>query len=88
MTPKKRKRKPTRRVRSRPTSQRSEQRSWLGAHHLAVGLLVLLLVLVVGAILLITGYDGDSSQAAEAELDKSKGAADAPVVVVEYGDFQ
>ena len=65
-------------------------RSWLQTYGLAIGLVALLAVIGLGAIL--RGRAGNSAQptdpTAEVNLDKSIGPADAPVVVVEYGDFQ
>ncbi|HIQ06719.1 MAG TPA: hypothetical protein EYH31_13750 [Anaerolineae bacterium] len=63
--------------------------SWLETHHLAIGVVALLLVVIVGGILLTLEREGSSSpQAVETDFDKSVGRDDAPVVVVEYGDFQ
>jgi hypothetical protein len=53
----------------------------------AFGAMALLLV-AVGIAGLGVGRSNRSTSIPEANLDKSKGASDAPVVVVEYGDFQ
>jgi hypothetical protein len=54
----------------------------------AVGLTALLVVAGAGVILLGSGRVGGSDGIPEVGPDKSMGAADAPVTVVEYGDFQ
>jgi len=77
-----------RRAGSHLRSRRAGRRSWLKARNVAIGIAALLLVVGVGAILLGQGRDGDSDQTMEVDLDKGKGVADAPVTVMEYGDFQ
>ena len=83
----KKRQKRVRRTGPRQRSQRAGRRSWLNARNVALGMAALLLV-VVGAIFLGSGRDDGSTSTPEASLDKSKGANGAPVVVVEYGDFQ
>ena len=89
---KKRKRKRARRAKSLPQHRRAGRRvgrrSPLKARHVAVGLVALLLVVGGGALLLGAGRSSHSGSTPEVSLDKSKGPVDAPVVVVEYGDFQ
>jgi hypothetical protein len=56
-----------------------------------MGVVVLVAIAVAGIALLDQGRRRSpqaSTSPAEVSLDKSEGTADAPVVVVEYGDFQ
>lgn len=60
---------------------------WFKIHRLGLGLVVAVLILGLGAVFLVEGRRS-SSLPAPVGLDKTKGEANAPVTVVEYGDFQ
>jgi protein-disulfide isomerase len=79
----------SRRVKSHSQEQSQAGRSGLKTYVLIIGVVALAIVIVSGFAIL---KPGDSSpapvQPAAVSLDKSLGAADAPVVVVEYADFQ
>lgn len=60
---------------------------WYKRHRLGLGLVVIVLILGLGAMFLVEGRRS-SPLTAPVGLDKSKGDANAPVTVVEYGDFQ
>ena len=58
---------------------------------LIIGAVILALAAVSAIVIFDQGGRGAShsrAQMGDVSLDKSKGADDAPVVVVEYGDFQ
>ncbi len=74
--------------RRRGGTRRREARAWWRSRDAAIGLMALLLIGGLGLLLWSGLRDQGSHGTAYASLDKSKGAADAPVVVVEYGDFQ
>ena len=84
------------RVRSRKAAARPQEAQRSGFDMKRYGLLVgvIVLVLAVVSVLVIFDQGGRRSSQAnpqlseEISLDKSKGSPDAPVVVVEYGDFQ
>ncbi|HEX9925149.1 MAG TPA: hypothetical protein VGD99_21010 [Anaerolineae bacterium] len=77
----------------KPRSQAGQTGGWFGLNKygLIMGVVVLAVIVVAGTALLDRA-SRRSSQAsnplADVSLDKSEGAADAPVVVVAYGDFQ
>lgn len=60
---------------------------WYKRHRLGLGLVMAALILGLGAVFLVEGRRS-SSLSAPVGLDKTKGEANAPVTVVEYGDFQ
>jgi hypothetical protein len=72
----------------RRTSQRKRRDSGLRRYGLIIGVVVVALAVVGMLVVLDQARSGPSTQPGQVSLDKSKGAADAPVVVVEYGDFQ
>ncbi len=88
MAARKKRRKRARRLQSRARPRPTRGRTWLRGHGWLIGLIALLLVGGIGAVFLIQRGTEDTPPSEEVSLDKSKGAADAPVVVVEYGDFQ
>jgi protein-disulfide isomerase len=69
----------------RKIPSKQNQRAKSNTRVVALGLAGLLVVLAVGALL---AWPKSDRKSAPANLDKSKGAANAPVTVVEYGDFQ
>ena len=75
-------------TRSRSRSQRKQKRSGLPTYVLIVGVVVVAVAVVGALVLLDRGSGGAEIQPPEESLDKSLGAEDAPVVVVEYADFQ
>jgi hypothetical protein len=74
-------RRPIRRKRSR------QQHSRKGLGWQAYALMVGAVIIVLGGIIFLNQREAPPITAA-VSLDKSKGAEDAPVVVMEYGDFQ
>ena len=80
----------SRRVKSRSQEQHQTGRSGLKTYVLIIGVVALAIVIVSGFAVLKPGGSNSPApvQPAAVSLDKSKGAADAPVVVVEYADFQ
>lgn len=74
-------------LKSYRVDQRSQQRTHVRRRALVLGAAGVLLVVIFGAFVLRPNAQGGLSPST-ASLDKSKGAADAPVVVMEYGDFQ
>jgi protein-disulfide isomerase len=74
------------RSKRRSKSRRQQKRSGLQKYGLIVGAVVVAVVAVAAIALL--GPGDDSSQPGDVSLDKSLGAEDASVVVVEYADFQ
>lgn len=73
--------------RVRPQDKRKRALDWLQKHSVGIVLVGLLLVMAGGAAWKILGR-GSSSLSAPVDLDKSKGEANAPVMVMEFGDFQ
>jgi Tfp pilus assembly protein PilN len=82
MTPKKK----NRQSRARRSSQKRSNRQLYGLLGGVVGLAVIIVVAIV--LLNRPATTPADAGAANVSMDKSKGAADAPVVVTEYGDFQ
>lgn len=87
----KRKKTKVRKVKSR--SQAGQTGGWFGLNRygLIMGVVVLVAIVVAALALLDQGSRRSSlasNPLADVSLDKSEGAADAPVVVVAYGDFQ
>ncbi len=75
--------------RSSRSRQRSRRRSGFSRYGLLIGVAALALVVVAGLVLLDRGSGGsDAAPEDETILDKSLGAPDAPVQVIEYADFQ
>lgn len=74
------------RRRKKPAS--SPRTNWLSRNRVAAGASALLLVVVIVAFALVSNQSTPAPQTAQTNLDKSKGAANAPVTVIEYGDFQ
>jgi len=74
-------------LKSYRVDQRSQQRTHVRRRALVLGFAGVLLTVILGAFALRPNAQGGLSPST-ASLDKSKGAADAPVVVMEYGDFQ
>ena len=66
---------------------KQNQRAGLRPRVVVLGLTSILIFLAVGAFAVWPKSD-KTTQTAPANLDKSKGAANAPVTVLEYGDFQ
>ena len=75
-------------TRSRSRSQRRKKSSGLPTYVLIIGVVVVALAVVAVLVLLDRGSGGAETEPPEESLDKSLGAEDAPVVVVEYADFQ
>ena len=69
-----------------PTKQ--NQRAGSRPRVVALGLASILIFLAIGAFVAWPKSDSKPTPTAPANLDKSKGAANAPVTVLEYGDFQ
>ena len=69
----------------RKIPSKQNQRAGSSTRVVALGLASILIFLVVGAFI---AWPKSENKTASAILDKSKGAANAPVTVVEYGDFQ
>jgi protein-disulfide isomerase len=72
----------------RAPSQRKRRNSDLKTYGLIVGAIVLAVVAIVILVLLDQGGSRSQAQAEASASAKSVGAQDAPVVVVEYADFQ
>ena len=72
--------------RSAPRSP--EQRIGLKQYSLIIGIVALAVIVVAAFAILGQGGSSTPSQPAEVSTDKSIGSPDAPVVVVEYADFQ
>jgi predicted metalloprotease len=62
--------------------------SGLKMYGLIIGVIVLAVAVVSAMVILDQGSGRSQTQLGDVSLDKSEGAKDAPVVVVEYGDFQ
>lgn len=73
-----------RRSRRRP----AQKRSGLSTYALIAGVVIVALVAVTAIVVLDQSAGSSQAQADTAALEKSYGAEDAPVVVVEYADFQ
>lgn len=72
----------------RKIPSKQNQRAGSSTRVVALGLASILIFLAIGAFVALPKSDSKSTPTAPANLDKSKGAANAPVTVVEYGDFQ
>jgi protein-disulfide isomerase len=68
--------------------KRAQRRSQIRTIGLIVGAIILAVAAVVVLAALDRGRDSSTDAGEPVSLDKSMGAEDAPVVVVEYGDFQ
>jgi protein-disulfide isomerase len=80
-----------RKIKRRSRAQQTESRSGLKSYILIIGVIAGVVAVVSGIVILDQGRSRTSSVStslAEVSLDKSTGPEDAPVVVVEYGDFQ
>ena len=75
------------RTKQRSSSRRSDSSGGLKTYGLIIGVVAVALA-VVAAIAVFGGSNQPPPPTPEASFDKSEGAADAPVVVVEYADFQ
>ena len=75
-------------TRSRSRRQRKQKSSGLPTYVLIIGVVVVAVAVVAAIALLDRGSGGTETLPPEESLDKSLGAEDAPVVVVEYADFQ
>jgi len=82
---KKRQRKKTTR---RAASRRSQKNSGLKTYGLIAAVIVVAVAVVAAIALLGQGTGNAPNQPEGVSLDKSKGAEDAPIVVVVYSDFQ
>ncbi len=75
---------------TKKTSNRNKQRKrrsawWKGNTGWGVAAAILIIVLIFA---FVWYRNNEPSTLSEVSLDKSKGDPDAPVTVVEYGDFQ
>jgi protein-disulfide isomerase len=77
-----------RNVKRRSRRQPARKRSGLSTYVLIVGVVIVALVAVALIVLLDQGADSSQAASDAVALEKSYGADDAPVVVVEYADFQ
>ena len=77
----------TSRTKQRSQSRRNDSSGGLKTYGLIIGVVVVAIA-VVAAIAVFGGSNPPPPPTPEASFDKSEGAADAPVVVVEYADFQ
>lgn len=86
MSPKK----TSRRIKPGESRRRGRKRSFWQQYGLLAGVTAVVVIAVLGIVFLNQrgGADSTAADTADVSLDKSKGAEDAPVVVVEYGDFQ
>ncbi|MCB9079262.1 MAG: DsbA family protein [Anaerolineaceae bacterium] len=75
------------RTKQRSSSRRNGSSGGLKTYGLIIGVVVVVIA-VVAAIAVFGGGNPPPAPTPEASFDKSEGAADAPVVVVEYADFQ
>jgi len=62
--------------------------NWQSAQRLIAGAIFFIVLGSIVAFALLSNPSTVTPPTAPANLDKSKGAANAPVTVVEYGDFQ
>lgn len=80
-----------RKAKSRARARQTESQSGFKTYGLIMGAIALVVLAVSAMVILGQGRSSASSAStdlAKVSLDKSTGPADAPVVVVEYGDFQ
>jgi protein-disulfide isomerase len=77
-----------RNVKRRSRRQPARKRSGLSTYALIAGVVVVALIAVAVIVMLDQGADSPQAPADVVALEKSYGAEDAPVVVVEYADFQ
>jgi protein-disulfide isomerase len=77
-----------RRNTKRRSRKQTTQKSGLPTYALIAGVVIVALVVVAALVLLDQGTDSPQAGSDDVSLEKSYGAEDAPVVVVEYADFQ
>jgi protein-disulfide isomerase len=77
-----------RNVKRRSRRQPARKHSGLSTYALIAGVVVVALIAVAVIVMLDQGADSPQAPADVVALEKSYGAEDAPVVVVEYADFQ
>lgn len=80
-----------RKAKGRSQARQTGGRFGLKTYGLIMGVIALAVIVVAAFAILDQGRSGSSAaniDPAEVSLDKSAGPEDAPVVVVEYGDFQ
>jgi protein-disulfide isomerase len=77
-----------RNVKRRSRKQSARKRSGLSTYALIAGVVVVAVVVVALIVVLDQGTDSSQAGSDAVALEKSYGADDAPVVVVEYADFQ
>ncbi|MEJ2734490.1 MAG: DsbA family protein [Anaerolineae bacterium] len=77
-----------RNVKRRSRRQSARKRSGLSTYALIAGVVVVAVVVVALIVVLDQGTDSSQAGSDAVALEKSYGADDAPVVVVEYADFQ
>jgi protein-disulfide isomerase len=75
-------------VKRRSKRQPARKRSGLSTYALVAGVVIVALVAVALIVMLDQSAGSSQAEADTAPLEKSYGAEDAPVVVVEYADFQ
>jgi hypothetical protein len=68
--------------------RRKVKRAGSRSYALIIAAVAVVAVVIVALVALGQGSASSSLAPGQVSMDKSKGAADAPVVVVEYGDFQ
>jgi protein-disulfide isomerase len=85
--PSKRRRAKTSKEARRP-GRRQQKHSWLRTYGLVVGVVVVVVAVVAGFVLLDQAGRRSQTQPGAASPETSMGATDAPIVVVEYADFQ
>jgi protein-disulfide isomerase len=73
---------------ARRPGRRQQKHSWLRTYGLVVGVVVVVMAVVAAFVLLDQAGSRSQSQPGAASPETSMGAADAPVMVVEYADFQ
>ena len=76
------------RTNRRSQNQQNKGRIGIQTYGLIMAVVVLAVAVVATFVILDQGEGRSQPQLGEVSLDKSDGAEDAPVVVVEYGDFQ
>jgi len=72
----------------RSQSRSNQPQSGLKIYGLIMGVVALAIVIVAAIMILGQSKVNSQPQSIEASLDKSEGATEAPVVVMEYADFQ
>jgi protein-disulfide isomerase len=77
-----------RNTKRRSKKQSARKNSGLPTYALIAGVTVVALIAVAVIVVLDQSADSSQSEPGAASLEKSYGAGDAPVVVVEYADFQ